>query len=101
MFLLDGHAGRLESGVAELIDQRNQRHAVLQGHRVAGSDDIHKATDGAALLGHSDKQFTRLTILVQPHRQIAFMAGDREFVRNALSCFGRRRLKGRARSDFV
>ncbi len=87
--LVGGHAGRLETGVAEFIDQRNQRHAILQRHRRAGADDIHQAADGAALLGHSDKQLTRLAILIQPHRQIPFVSRDGKFVRNAVPRLGK------------
>jgi len=85
--------------VTEFFHQCNQRYAVLQRHGYAGADNIHQAADSAAFLGHSDKQFAGLPVFVQADGQVAFVAGDREFVGDAVARLGQtsaeRSLRGR------
>ena len=63
-----GHAGWLKSCMSEFIDQRYQRNSILQRHRSTGSDYVHKSSDGGSFFCHGDKQFARLTVIVQADR---------------------------------
>ncbi len=80
-------AAGLETLVGELLDQRFQRHAVLQGQARQGADAVHQSANGGTFLGHGDEQFARLAVLEQADREVAFVTGDVEFVRDRRARF--------------
>ena len=92
-----GHARRLEARVAELVDQRLQRHAVLQ--RVADrlGERVGKARDRRAFLGHHQEDLARHAVLEQADRDVALVAGDVELVRDRLALVGQLAARRRAR----
>ena len=75
-----GEATGLEALVGELLDQSLERHAVLKRHAGEGTDGVHESADGGTFLGHGDKQFARLAVVEETHRQVALVSGDVELV---------------------
>ena len=79
---------RLKSRMGELVDKYFQGDAVLKTHRDRRAKRIHQAADGAAFLGHGDKQFARSAIGIQANVDVAFMPAHIEFVGQRLSRIG-------------
>ena len=44
------------------------------------ADRVHQAADGAAFFRHLNEELARLAIFVEADRDVAFVAGDLEFV---------------------
>ena len=80
MSFVVGPARRLVAHVLELLAQVLQRHAVLQGERNGCRKRIHQARDGRAFLRHLDEDFAWLAVVVEAHRDVAFVAADGELV---------------------
>src|SRR5208282_2883411 len=49
---------------------------------------VHQARDGGALLGHGDEDFARGAVLVHADGDVAFVAGDIEFVGDRFALVG-------------
>ena len=81
-------AAGLKARVAELIAQHFERHAILQGQGNGGGEGIHQARNRRALLGHGDKDFARLTVLVKAHGQVALVLPHGEFMSDRLALIG-------------
>ena len=79
-----GDAGRLEARMGELVHQRLQRHAVLQRQRDRGRERVHQAGDRRAFLAHRQEDLARRAVLVHADRDVAFVPGDAELVRDAV-----------------
>src|SRR4029079_10206194 len=76
-------AAGLEARVRELLAERLQGHAVLQRERDGGGEAVHESGDRGALLGHLDEGLAGRDVLVEADGDVAFVAGDRELVRDA------------------
>src|SRR5579883_2961963 len=79
-FGIAGVAGRLEAGVAEFIDERAQRNAVLQCDGGGQGEGVHDAGERGAFLGHLDEDLAGRAVLVFADGEIAFVAADGKFV---------------------
>src|SRR6266853_3314114 len=76
----------LEARVDELVDQRLERHSVLQANRNRKRETVHEARERGAFLGHLDENFTwRFSVLVQADGDVALMTAYGELVRNGLA----------------
>jgi len=75
-----GETARLVALMGKFADERVQRHAVLQGETGERSNAVHQTADGGTLLGHGDKQFTRLAVIEQADGQVTFVTGDVKFM---------------------
>ena len=65
---------------ANFLQQRFQRHTVLQRQAGKRADSVHQSPDCRTLLRHRDEQFARLAVFKQADGQVAFVAGDVEFM---------------------
>ena len=74
-----------EPGVAELVDQHFQWHAVLQCDRQRGSKAVHDPADRRTLFRHRDENLTGSSIWIQTDAQITLVARDRELMSHALA----------------
>jgi len=79
---------RLEAGVGEFVDQDLQGYAILQAQRDGRAEGIHDAADRAAFFRLRDEDLAGAAIFVQAHRDVAFVAGDVELMRDGLSRIG-------------
>ena len=71
--------------MAELIDERFQRHAILQRHRSQNRHRVHQPGDNRTFLVHAEENFARLSIIVEADVDVALMSPDAELVRNSVS----------------
>jgi len=62
-----------------------ERHVILQRQGNSDSERVHEPRDRRASLSHSDKDFARLAVLVQPDHQIALVAAHRKVVDDSLA----------------
>ena len=76
---------RFKPHVAELIDERFQRHAILQRHRSQNRHCVHQPGDNRALLVHAEENFARLSIIVEADVDVTFVSTDAELVRDSIS----------------
>ena len=76
-----GHPRRLEAHVRERLDERAQRHAVLQpvGDRLGKG--VHDAGERRALLGHREEHLAGTTVVVLADGDEALAVGDAELER--------------------
>ena len=79
---------RLEPHVRELVDQRLQRHAVLQADRDRRAEGIHQAADGGTFLGHRDEQLAGAAFRIKPDVDVPFVSADVELVRQGVAGIG-------------
>jgi hypothetical protein len=68
--------------VREFPHERIQRHAVLPGQTRQRANAVHEAANGGTFLGHGDEQFAGLAVVKQTDREIAFVTGDIELMRD-------------------
>ena len=73
---------RLKPRVRELFAEQLQRHAMLQRDRDCQRKAIHQPRDRRSFFGHGDEQFARLSIRIEPDRDVALMVADFELVRD-------------------
>ena len=74
-------AGGLKASVGEFFAQNLERNAVLKRERDRSGKRIHEPGNGGTFLGHLDEDFTRLPVGVKTDRDVAFVAGDGELMR--------------------
>ena len=79
---------RLESGEDELLDQRLERHAVLQRDRDQHGEAVHHAAKGGALLVHIDEDLAQFPVLVFARAQEDLVSADFRFLRNPVPLRG-------------
>jgi hypothetical protein len=96
--LVAGPAGGLEAGVRELLAQDFERDAVLEGERGGGGEAVHEAGDGGAFFGHADEDFAGLAVGVEADGDVAFVAGDGEFVGERGALVGKTMANGARRT---
>src|SRR5258708_27561 len=75
-------AGGLEPRVDEFVDQRLERHAVLQAYGNRKREAVHEAGKRRAFLGHLNENFAGLSGLVHADGDVAFVSADGKFVRD-------------------
>src|SRR5947208_9840776 len=79
------HPRRLEADVAELVDERLERNAVLERVRNRLRERVGKARDRRSFLRHHEENLARLAVLEQADRDVALVALDVELVRDRLA----------------
>src|SRR4051794_27836792 len=95
---------RVEAHVAELLDERLERHAVLQRDRDRRRERVHHAAEGRALLADvGQEDLADRAVLVHAGGDVALMPADRELVRDRLAlarhALARRADRGLGRGD--
>ena len=78
-----GHPGRLEAHVGERLDERPQRHAVLQAVADALGQRVHDPGERRTLLGDGEEHLAGLAVVVLADRREALAVGDAELERAA------------------
>ena len=71
-----GHALRLETNVAEFLNERFEWHSVLQTERHEGADGVHQAVNSGAGLSHLDEDFAGLAVVEFTHGNITFSPAE-------------------------
>ena len=71
--------------MAELVDQRLQRHAVLQRVADGLGEGVGETRNGRAFLRHHQKDFSRHAVFEQADRDVALVAGNVELVRQCVA----------------
>ena len=79
------HSRRLESHVAELVDERLQRDAVLQRVRDRLRERVGEAGDRRSFLRHHEEDLAGLAVLEETDGDIALVSGDVELVGDRLA----------------
>ena len=67
----------------ELLDQRFERHAILQTQANARRKYVHHPAHGRAFLRHRDEDLAGQATVIQSNRDIPLVTGDIKLVRNA------------------
>ena len=99
--LVAGPAGGFEAGVGEFFAEDLERDAVLEGEGDGGGEGVHEAGDGGAFLGHADEDFSGGSVGVEADGDVAFVAGDGEFVGEGGALFGEAVADGAGRGLLV
>ena len=73
-----GHARGLEAHVGEHVDERLERHAVLQAVAHRDRERVHDPREGGALLRDLQEHLTRAAVFVLADRRVAVAVGDPE-----------------------
>ena len=85
-----GHARGLEAHVREHLDERLERHAVLEAVAHRDRERVHDAGERRALLRDLEEQLAGATVFVLADRHVAVAVGDPE--RERLGCARARQL---------
>ena len=94
-----GHARGLEAHVREHLDERLERHAVLQAVAHRDRERVHDAGEGRALLGDLEEHLAGTAVVVLADRHVAVAVGDPERERLGASAGARQLLAHRLLHD--
>ena len=73
----------------EFVAEHFQGHSVLKADRNHSAETLHQPGDCGALLRHANENFPGLSIGIEADRQIAFVAADREVMRDGRALIGK------------
>src|SRR5450631_581258 len=79
--LVASPARRLKACVRKLLAEHLEGNTMLQRDGDGGGKGIHQSGDGGSFLAHLDEYLAGLPVGIQADRDVAFMSGNGELVR--------------------